>query len=48
LIPNCDNQDKPLLHPNAVSTDFSLVQSLRTYSNDLIGDIELLITDKMV
>jgi hypothetical protein len=38
---NCDNQ-------NILSTNFSLVQSLRTYSNDLISDIQILINDKMV
>ncbi len=38
---NCDNQ-------NISSTNFSLVQSLRTYSNDLISDIQILINDKMV
>lgn len=37
LIDNCDK-----------TTHFSLVQSLRSYSNDLISDIELLINDKMV
>ncbi|CAF4393550.1 unnamed protein product, partial [Adineta steineri] len=43
----CDNQEKPLLDPNMLSSDYSLVQSLRTYSNDLISDIELLINDKI-
>lgn len=38
---NCDKQILP-------SNQFSLIQSLRTYSNDLIGDIELLINDKLV
>lgn len=38
---NCDNPILP-------TTNYSLVQSLRTYSNNLIGDIELLINDKLV
>ncbi len=38
---NCDN-------PNSLINNFSLVQSLRTYSNDLMSDIEMLINDKMV
>jgi len=37
---NCDNRE-------LVSTNFSLVQSLRTYSNDLMSDIAILINDKM-
>jgi hypothetical protein len=41
---HCGNQDKPLLYP----ANFSLVESLRTYSTGLMGDIELLINDKMV
>ena len=38
---NCDNLRSSLTH-------FSLVQSLRIYSNDLMSNIELLINDKMV
>lgn len=38
---DCDN-----LHPS--TTNFSLVQSIRTYSNDLMIDIEVLINEKMV
>ncbi len=39
---NCENQN--ILS----STNYSLVRALRPYSNDLMGDIEMLINDKMV
>ncbi|CAF0785927.1 unnamed protein product [Rotaria sordida] len=45
---NCDNQDKLLFHQNLSSKNFSLVQSLYTYSNELMNDIESLIRDKML
>ncbi|CAF0790361.1 unnamed protein product [Rotaria sp. Silwood1] len=51
-IPNsqnfvCDNQDKPLIHGNSLSKNI-LAQSLYTYSNELMSDIESLIHDKML
>lgn len=38
---DCDNLQRS-------TTNFSLVQSLRVYSNDLMSDIEVLINEKMV
>ncbi|CAF1070012.1 unnamed protein product [Adineta ricciae] len=47
--PNCDSPNQPLINPltSSSSSNFSLIQCIRPGSNDLIGDIELLINDKL-
>jgi hypothetical protein len=42
------SKDSQIINCDKSLMNYSLVQSLRTYSNSLIGDIELLINDKMV
>lgn len=45
---NCDNQEQPLIYPNPTTENLSLMPASRMHSMDLMSNIQLLISDRLV